>query len=210
METSKIIFKTPEIKKLNNNRLYKFLKRLIDILVSIFSLILLFLPMILISLIIKLDRGPVLFKQTRLGLNGKHFILLKFRTMKIDAEKDGFKWTEKNDPRITKFGKLIRKYRLDELPQLINIIIGDMTIVGPRPEVPYFYNQFGNYIHGFDKRLMVKPGLTGWAQVNGGYDLNAKEKIIFDIEYINNQSFFLDIKIMIMTVFVVVFKKGAQ
>jgi len=166
--------------------------------------------MVVVSLLIIQDKGPVLFKQVRLGLNGKKFTLYKFRTMVTDAEKNGFKWTEKNDPRITKIGRIIRKYRIDELPQLINILSGDMSLVGPRPEVPFFYDEFEKYIHGFKQRLLIKPGLTGWAQVNGGYDLKPEEKIAFDLEYIKKQSLLFDIKVILSTVIVIIAKKGAH
>ncbi len=196
--------------KINNNLFFLFSKRLIDILFALFGLILLIPFMLFISIMIKKDNGPVLFKQKRLGLNGKEFTLIKFRTMVIDAEKNGYKWTAKNDNRITRIGKILRHYRLDELPQLINILKGEMTLVGPRPELKYFYDEFEKYINGFSQRLLVKPGLTGWAQVNGGYDLKPEEKILFDLEYINNQSMIFDLKIIIKTFAVIFFKRGAH
>jgi lipopolysaccharide/colanic/teichoic acid biosynthesis glycosyltransferase len=199
-----------EVKKFNKNLFYLFLKRFIDILLSIIALIVFSLPMIIISFFIVKDGGPVLFKQKRLGLNGKEFVLVKFRTMVVDAEKAGYKWTEKNDPRITKMGKFLRKHRIDELPQVFNILKGEMSVVGPRPELAYFYNEFETYIKGFRQRLLVKPGLTGWAQINGGYDLKPEEKIIFDVEYIKKRNIFLDIWIIIKTVLVVLFRHGAN
>jgi lipopolysaccharide/colanic/teichoic acid biosynthesis glycosyltransferase len=151
-----------------------------------------------------------LFKQKRLGLNGREFVVVKFRTMVVDAEKAGYKWAEKNDTRITKIGRFLRKHRIDELPQVFNILKGDMSVVGPRPEIKYFYEEFETYIKGFKQRLLVKPGLTGWAQVNGGYDLKPEEKIFFDVEYIKKRGIFFDIWIIIKTVLVVLFRHGAN
>jgi lipopolysaccharide/colanic/teichoic acid biosynthesis glycosyltransferase len=204
------IIKLEKIVKINKNFFYLFLKRTLDIFISLIALFLLLFPIIFVSILISQDKGPILFKQVRLGLNGKKFTLYKFRTMVINAEKNGFKWTEKNDPRITKVGKIIRKYRIDELPQFINIIMGSMSLVGPRPEVPYFYGEFEKHIHGFKQRLFVKPGLTGWAQVNGGYDLKPEEKIFFDLEYIKKQSLFFDFKVLFKTISVIINKDGAH
>jgi len=204
------VFVFEKVNKINNSFFYLFIKRLFDIVLSFCGLIVFLIPMIFVSLLIIRDKGPVFFKQKRLGLNGKEFTLIKFRTMNVDAEKNGMKWAEKDDPRVTKIGKKLRKHRIDELPQLINILLGDMSIVGPRPEVAYFYQKFEKYIVGFNQRLLVKPGLTGWAQVNGGYDLKPEEKIVFDLEYIKKQSVFFDMKIIIKTILVVINKEGAQ
>jgi lipopolysaccharide/colanic/teichoic acid biosynthesis glycosyltransferase len=130
--------------------------------------------------------------------------------MKVDAEANGAQWAKKNDDRVTKFGKFMRKVRLDELPQLFNIFLGQMSIVGPRPERPEFYEEFETYIHGFNQRLKVKCGLTGHAQVNGGYDLLPQEKVLLDIEYIKKRSFFFDIKIMFQTIGVIFGRKGSR
>lgn len=199
-----------EVKKINKNLIYLFLKRIIDVMLSIIAIVVFSLPMIIISFFIVKDGGPALFKQKRLGLNGKEFVLIKFRTMVVDAEKAGYKWTEKNDFRITKIGKFLRKHRIDELPQVFNILRGEMSVVGPRPELAYFYKEFETYIIGFKQRLLVKPGLTGWAQINGGYDLKPEEKIIFDIEYIKKSNIFFDVWIIIKTVLVVLFRHGAN
>lgn len=131
--------------------------------------------------------------------------------MVADAEKNGAQWSEGiEDERITSVGQVLRKFRLDELPQLFCIFIGTMTIVGPRPERECFYNEFEKYIHGFSQRLKVKPGLTGHAQINGGYNLAPHEKIIFDIEYIKKRSLWFDIKIIFKTIAVVFTHEGAK
>lgn len=186
-------------------------KRMFDFFASFCALAVLLIPMGIIALVIRIDsRGPSIYKQERLGMNGKPFMLYKFRSMVEDAEADGARWAEKNDARVTRCGRFLRKTRLDELPQLINIIKGDMSIVGPRPEREIFYNEFDKYIEGFRTRLMVKPGLTGLAQVKGGYELLPEEKIIYDIEYIKKRSFIFDMKIIFTTVKVVFNHKGAR
>jgi len=124
----------------------------------------------------------------------------------MDAEKNGLQWAEVNDPRVTRVGRFLRNTHLDELPQLLNIISGNMSIIGPRPERAEFYKVFEEYIDGFDQRLLIKPGLTGLAQVNGGYSIGPEEKIVFDIEYIKKRSLKLDFKIFFKTV-VVIFKR---
>lgn len=156
------------------------------------------------------SRGSVIFKQERLGLGGKAFVIYKFRSMRIDAENDGPAWARKNDGRVTRFGRFIRKYHLDELPQLVNILRGDMSMVGPRPERAYFYERFEREIPEFTDRLAVKPGLTGWAQVNGGYDIGPKEKCRYDKEYIRRVSLRTDIAILLRTVVVVLRGLGAR
>jgi len=206
----KRMFVVEEIKAFNKNFFYLFIKRVVDILLSFIAIIVFAIPMIVISFFIIKDGGPILFRQKRLGLNGVEFALIKFRTMILDAEKDGFKWTTKNDPRITKIGRFLRKHRIDELPQIFNILKGEMSIVGPRPEVPFFYKEFEIYIKGFSQRLLVKPGLTGWAQINGGYDLKPEEKIVFDVDYIKKRNLFFDFWIIIRTVLVVLFRHGAN
>ena len=131
--------------------------------------------------------------------------------MVVDAEKNGAQWSNgDNDNRIYKFGKFLRKSRLDELPQLFCCFIGTMTFIGPRPERECFYIEFEKYIHGFSQRLKVKPGITGLAQVNGGYDLKPQEKVLIDIEYIKKRSFWLDVKILFKTVAIVFNHKGAK
>lgn len=130
--------------------------------------------------------------------------------MKDDAEKNGAQWAERDDPKVTKVGKFIRKTRIDELPQLWNVLKGDMSLIGPRPERPMFTAQFNNQIPVFVERLIVKPGLTGWAQVNGGYDITPREKLKYDLYYINNMNLLLDLKIILLTIKVVFTGNGAR
>lgn len=190
---------------------YRFFKRLFDILLACLALLLLWPLMIILAVIIRIDSpGGAIFRQARLGLDGKCFIMYKFRSMVVDAERNGPVWAKENDDRTTKVGMFIRKYRLDELPQIFNIIRGDMSFVGPRPERAVFYDKFDEYIDGYRKRMLVKPGLTGWAQVNGGYNLRPEKKIIYDIEYIRNYSILMDIKIMFMTCKVIFTGQGAR
>ncbi len=147
------------------------------------------------------DRGPIFYSQTRIGKDGKIFIIRKFRTMIPDAEaKTGIVWSSKNDPRITSVGKVLRWTALDELPQLWNIIRGDMTLVGPRSERPELHNEFLERIPNFALRLQVRPGLTGLAQINGAYDLAPEEKLSYDLDYIRQMHLLLDIKIIILSV----------
>lgn len=197
--------------KVNDNYVYLFLKRTFDVAASAVLIVLLFLPMLFIAFLIRLDSsGPALFRQERLGKNGQAFTILKFRSMRLDAEENGPQWADKNDPRCTHFGRFLRKSRLDELPQLWNILKGEMSFVGPRPERRCFYDKFETYIHGFHNRLIVKPGLTGWAQVNGGYDLKPEEKIVFDMEYIQKQSLGMDLKCIFQTVHLIFTHEGAR
>lgn len=202
---------TVEAVEAKKNSVYLSVKRCIDFAVALVVGILLALPMLLIMLIIRLDsKGPAIFKQERLGKGGKPFTMYKFRSMYINAEENGPQWADKIDERCTSVGKILRKTRLDELPQLWNILRGDMSLVGPRPERACFYEQFETYIHGFSNRLVVRPGLTGWAQVNGGYDLGPEEKIVYDMEYIKKQSFWMDVKCVFKTVKLVFTHEGAR
>ncbi|KPC75871.1 UDP-phosphate N-acetylgalactosaminyl-1-phosphate transferase [Thermoactinomyces vulgaris] len=190
---------------------YLAFKRGFEIVFSI-GLLLFTLPVLILTAIaIKLESpGPIFYKQERVGLNGKTFNIFKLRSMRTDAEKNGPQWAAKNDPRVTRVGQFIRKTRIDELPQLINILRGDMSLIGPRPERPMFTEQFDKEIPGFKKRLMVKPGLTGWAQVNGGYEATPAEKLELDLEYIRNQSFKMDFHILLKTVWIVISGNGAR
>lgn len=191
---------------------YHFLKRCMDIVGSLCAIIVFFIPMIVIAIAIKLDsKGPVFYRQERLGLNGKPFEVIKFRSMRQDAEANGAQWSSgEKDPRITRVGHVLRKCRLDELPQFFQTLRGEMTLVGPRPERAVFYEEFEQYVHGFSERLKVKPGFTGLAQINGGYDLQPQEKVLYDLEYIKTQSLWLDIKILFKTVIVVFSHDGAK
>lgn len=201
-----------EPKSVNNSLFYIVTKRAFDIVASFCMLLVLLLPMAIIAILIKLSsKGPVLYKQERLGKNGVPFKMIKFRTMVVDSEKDGIQWSSgKEDSRIYPFGRVLRDFRLDELPQLWSIFTGKMSFVGPRPERECFYNEFEKYVHGFSYRLKVTPGLTGLAQVSGGYELKPEEKIVYDIEYINKQSLLLDLKIIFKTVAVVFTHEGAK
>lgn len=191
----------------------KKVKRLIDILFSLFGLIILSPILILFAILIKIESpGPVFFKQKRVGKNGKTFFVLKFRSMIQDAERyTGPVWAGKADPRITRVGRFIRKVRIDEFPQLINVLNGDMSLVGPRPERPYFVDKLKREYPLYTRRLKVKPGVTGWAQVKGKYDTTieeAKEKLDYDLYYIDNISLRLDFLIMFYTVYVMLRFKG--
>jgi len=190
---------------------YTVIKRIIDIIFSLIGLIITFPGIILFSILIKLETpGPVFFLQERVGLNGKYFTIIKLRSMGVDAEKNGAKWAEKNDPRVTKVGAFIRKTRIDEIPQLWNVLIGEMSLIGPRPERPIFTARFNDEIPGFVKRLKVKPGITGWAQINGGYEITPKEKLALDCYYISNISLVLDIKIILKTIIICLTGKDAR
>lgn len=191
--------------------LYPLVKRGFEI---VFSLALLFftLPVLVtFAIAIKLEsKGPVFYRQERVGYMGKPFYVIKLRSMYIDAEKNGPQWASKNDPRVTRVGRFIRKTRIDELPQLINILKGEMSLIGPRPERAVFTEKFSKQIPGFKQRLIAKPGLTGWAQVNGGYDVTPEQKFEMDMYYINKQSIWLDLQILYRTVWVVLSGSGAR
>ena len=198
-----------EIKK---KPFYSFVKRTFDFFASLIGLIVLLPFMIIVAIIIKCtSKGPVFYIQERLGYKGKRIKIPKFRSMEVDAEKNGAQWSQgDNDDRITKFGKFLRKTRIDELPQLWSCVIGQLSLIGPRPERECFYEEFEKYVHGFSERLKIKPGITGWAQVNGGYELKPEEKIIYDVEYIKKRSIWFDIKIIFKTIAVVFNHKGAK
>jgi exopolysaccharide biosynthesis polyprenyl glycosylphosphotransferase len=190
---------------------YSVVKSLMDILMAITGLILTIPILLFLCIAIKLETpGPAFYLQERVGRNGKYFKVIKLRSMGVDAEKKGAQWADKNDPRVTKIGAFIRKTRIDEIPQLINVLQGDMSMIGPRPERPIFTAQFNEEIPGFVKRLAVKPGVTGWAQVNGGYDISPNEKLKLDLYYIENRSIFMDIKIIFKTVQIVLTGEGAR
>ena len=189
------------------------LKRLGDILLAFSALTLLIPFNILFALLIKFTSpGKILYTQKRLGHNGDEFTLIKFRTMYLDSEKNtGPIWAEKDDPSITFFGRMLRKYHLDEIPQLFNVIWGHMSIIGPRPERPEIIKDLINDIPYYPRRLKVKPGITGWAQIMGVYDSSLKDvenKLKHDFYYIENMSLLLDIKILLMTLVVVLKGKG--
>lgn len=193
--------------------LQRLAKRAFDIAAATLLLLLAWPAMLLVALLIKLESpGPVLYWQTRVGQGGRPFELIKFRSMRTDAEQDGqAKWAQKNDDRITRVGHFIRKTRLDELPQLINILRGDMSFVGPRPERPQFVEQLARHIRFYNLRHAVKPGLAGWAQLRYPYGASigdAEEKLKFDLYYVKNKGLLLDAMILLQTVEVVVFGRG--
>ncbi len=188
-------------------------KRLQGITISFILLTMLSPILILIAIIIKLESpGPVFFFQERVGRNGKSFRLIKFRSMRDDAEKKGVPvFAQKNDPRVTRIGKIIRKIRLDEVPQLINIFKGDMDMVGLRPERPMFVKELGKIVPYYDLRHTVRPGLTGWAQVSYPYGDSfddSREKLKYDLYYVKHFSWYLDLLIMLLTIREVLFSKG--
>jgi exopolysaccharide biosynthesis polyprenyl glycosylphosphotransferase len=190
---------------------YLTVRRLVDIVLAVAGLAAAMPILVIFSIAIKMDsKGTVFYRQERVGAKGRYFQLLKLRTMEMDAEKDGPRWAGINDPRVTRIGKFLRKTRIDELPQLINVLKGDMSMIGPRPERPVFTEMFNQRTPGFIKRLAVKPGLTGWAQVNGGYDSTPEEKLAYDLEYIRKRSFILDMKIILLTFKVVITGEGAR
>jgi sugar transferase (PEP-CTERM system associated) len=192
-----------------------FSKRAFDVLASL-ALLLLTWPVILVTaVLIKLEsRGPVLYKQERVGLGGKPFQVLKLRSMRSDAERDGVaRWATSNDSRITRVGKFIRKTRIDELPQLFNVLKGEMSFVGPRPERPVFVQKLTEDLAFYDVRHTVKPGITGWAQVRFSYASTldeAKKKLHYDLYYVKNHSLFLDVVILFQTIRVILFQVGAR
>ncbi len=198
-------------KEVDVSYLFLTCKRIIDFFLSL-SLLLITSPIIALLIIwIKYESpGPALYVQERVGYRGKMIRVFKLRSMYIDAEKDGPRWAVRNDSRITKVGGFIRRTRLDELPQLINVLRNDMSLIGPRPERYAFMLQFSEKIPGFMNRVLVKPGLTGWAQVNGGYDLTPEEKFEYDMYYIHHYSAWLETKIFFKTIFIVLTGKGAR
>ncbi|CCJ34281.1 sugar transferase [Caloramator australicus] len=188
-------------------KLQLFIKRLFDFLLSLILLIVLSPLFLIIAILIKLDsEGEVFFKQERAGLNGKPFMIYKFRTMVKNAEKigDGY-YTGENDPRITRIGRFLRKTSLDELPQLINILKGEMSIIGPRPTLMYQVEKYDDFQR---KRLLMKPGVTGLAQVYGRNSLSWPERIKYDVYYVENWNLWMDIKIFFKTFLVVLKGEG--
>jgi sugar transferase (PEP-CTERM system associated) len=196
------------------NRFIRLTKRITDFLLAAVGLCIALPMIVLIAVLTKLDSyGPIFFRQERVGENGRIFTLYKFRTMVEDAEKEtGPVWAQDTDPRTTRLGKILRRTGLDELPQMFNVLIGDMSFVGPRPERPHFVAELQEKIPYYSQRLVVKPGITGWAQVRYGYGAtveDAIEKLQFDLYYIKNMSFFLDMLIILSTAHKVLFAKVA-
>ncbi len=189
-------------------------KRAFDVLASSLLLVLTLPVIALFALLVKLDsKGPAFFRQRRVGLYGQSFDLIKLRSMRTDAEKDGAKWAEKDDPRITRLGKFIRKVRIDELPQAWSVLKGEMSFVGPRPEVPQFVADLEDKLPYYAERHMVKPGITGWAQINYPYGASiedARHKLEYDLYYAKNYTPFLDLLILLQTLRVVLWPEGAR
>lgn len=201
----------PCLHRINGGLGYRFMKRAFDIVSCSAALLVLAVPMAVISCKIKRESpGPALYAQTREGKDGKPFKLYKFRSMYIDAEARGARWAAGDDPRVTPFGDFMRKTRLDEIPQFWNVVKGDMSLVGPRPERPAFCREFEKRIDGWSQRTVVRPGITGLAQVEGGYELLPKEKAAIDIRYIETRSIGLDLKIMLATLGVLKSGEGAR
>ncbi|MEI6043346.1 MAG: undecaprenyl-phosphate glucose phosphotransferase [Chloroflexota bacterium] len=188
------------------------MKRTLDLVISLLVLVLLSAPMLFVAVLIKLTdpRGPVFYTQIRVGLDGRPFTILKFRSMRNNAEAGGPGWTTKSDPRRTLIGSFIRRFSIDELPQFINVLLGDMSIVGPRPEQPKFVEQFSQTIPRYMRRHQEKAGITGWAQVNGlRGDTSIAERTRYDLYYIENWSVLFDLKIMLKSIIVVFTDKNA-
>jgi exopolysaccharide biosynthesis polyprenyl glycosylphosphotransferase len=189
------------------------MKRLTDIFISILVLTFSAPLWIVIAVAIKLDTpGPIVYSQDRVGKDGKKFRMHKFRSMRADAEKDsGPVWAPENDSRVTKVGRFLRNTRLDEIPQFVNVLDGDMSLVGPRPERPFFVEKLSKEIPLYNRRLKVRPGITGWAQIKQGYDRSiedVKSKVRYDLFYIENMSFRMDIKILLFTFYIMLMGKG--
>jgi sugar transferase (PEP-CTERM system associated) len=189
-------------------------KRAFDIAASGILLVYVFPLIVVFALLVKLDsRGPAFFRQVRVGLYGEPFTLVKLRSMRADAEADGARWAERDDPRITRLGKFIRKVRIDELPQLWTVLTGRMSFVGPRPEVPQFVDSLEDQLPYFAERHMVKPGITGWAQINYPYGAStedARRKLEYDLYYAKNYTPFLDLLILLQTLRVILWPEGAR
>ena len=199
----------------NQSFLRSFGKRCFDLVASLIILILPLPLMLLTAILIFIeDQGPLFYKQERVGLNGKPYMVLKFRSMRLDAEVAGKpQWASTNDPRVTRVGRVIRLLRIDELPQILNVVKGEMSFVGPRPERPFFVEQLIHDIPFYNVRHSIKPGITGMAQVRYGYAATKEDtiqKLQYDLYYVKNNSLFLDLLIMIETVQVVLFGKGAR
>jgi exopolysaccharide biosynthesis polyprenyl glycosylphosphotransferase len=196
----------------NKNKLYLILQRTLDLLFSVIGLIFGFVlfPIILVGNLFA-NKGPLFYTQIRVGKNGKDFRIFKLRSMVTDAEKEGAQFAEKFDKRVTKFGRFLRKSRLDEIPQFINVIKGDMSVIGPRPERPIFVKELSAEIPFYEVRHIIKPGVTGWAQVNSDYGSSKEDslaKLQYDLYYIKHRSLILDISIVIKTLSTIIFYRG--
>lgn len=201
----------PRVRRVAGGVGYRFVKRTFDVVACSAALVVLAIPMCVIAAMVKRESpGSAFYAQTREGKDGKPFKLYKFRSMYIDAEARGAQWAVDDDPRVTPLGKKLRSSRLDEIPQFWNVVKGDMSLVGPRPERPAFCREFEKRIDGWNQRTLVRPGITGYAQIHGGYELLPKEKSKLDIEYIENRSLLMDLKIMLATLGVLRTGEGAR
>ena len=196
----------------NQNKLYLFFNRVFDVIISLIGVIigLLFLPIILLGNLVA-NKGPLFYSQDRIGKNGDVFKIIKFRTMIKNAENSGAVWAKKGDDRITTFGKFLRHSRLDEFPQFFNILKGEMSLIGPRPERPFFVKELSQMLPFYETRHIVKPGLTGWAQVKTKYAASIDDSLLklqYDLYYIKHRGFFLDMNILIKTLSTIIFFRG--
>jgi len=196
----------------NQNKMYLFFHRLFDVILAILGIAfgVLITPIIVLANVIA-NRGPLFYTQERIGKNGNLFSIIKFRTMVINAEKNGAVWAKKNDARITLFGKFMRNTRIDEMPQFINVLKGDMSIIGPRPERPHFVRELSQILPFYETRHIVKPGLTGWAQVKTRYGSSVDDSLLklqYDLFYIKHRSFVLDVNIFLKTLTTIIFFRG--
>ncbi|WP_282604511.1 TIGR03013 family XrtA/PEP-CTERM system glycosyltransferase [Pelagibius sp. Alg239-R121] len=195
-------------------RLQQAFKRALDIAVSLVMLIFLLPIIVATAIAVRLESpGPIFYRQERMGFRGKTFVLTKFRSMRVDAERDGPQWAAANDSRVTAVGAFVRKTRIDEIPQILNVLRGDMSLVGPRPERPFFVEQLADVIPYYSERHRVKPGVTGWAQLNYPYGASiedARQKLQYDLYYIKYYSLLLDLSIIAQTVRVVLWPQGVR
>lgn len=196
----------------NQNKMYLFFHRFFDVVISVVGLCygIVLLPLVFLGNGLA-NRGPLFYTQERIGKNGNLFSMVKFRTMIKNAEQDGAVWAKKNDSRITLFGKFLRNSRLDEIPQFYNVLMGDMSLIGPRPERPYFVRELSQLLPFYETRHIVKPGLTGWAQVKTRYGSSVDDSLLklqYDLYYIKHRSFFLDINILVKTLSTMIFFRG--
>ncbi len=203
-----------EINSMHAGALSDAARRARDVWGSLVLLVLVMPVLLVVVCLIKLDSlGPLLYRQDRVGLHGRVFTILKFRSMRVDAEACGPCWAALRDPRVTRVGALIRASRIDELPQLLNVLRGEMSLIGPRPERPHFTEQLARVIPSYHDRTRVLPGITGWAQVNYPYGASVEDariKLTYDLHYIRNRTLWLDLRILIATVWVVMFRIGSR
>lgn len=201
----------PRLSRVNGGPAYRAAKRAFDVAACGAALLVLALPMLAIAAAVRLESpGPAIYAQRRVGKGGRAFELYKFRSMRADAEVRGARWAEDGDPRVTRVGRFLRTSRLDELPQFWNVVKGDMSLIGPRPERPAFCEEFEKRIVGWGQRTAVRPGITGLAQVSGGYELLPREKALYDIEYIETRCLALDWQIILRTFKTMISGDGAR